>query len=90
MGLGGLDLNRALQGGAMSDGIWYAPALTADQDDGFAPSTKANPKPYGMPPFRHFLNDMQIAAVASYVRNSWSNQSGGVNQRQVNRVRNID
>lgn len=210
-GLGGMDLNRALQGGAMPDGIWYAPALTADKDGGlgawseqdivdllltgtsdrgsvvgpmsealrgvqhltdqdagdiaaylkslpaagltstpgndvndtlysmgktiygqycaachqdngkgqghqwptldgnslvrhqdptgllrvimdggFAPSTKATPQPYGMPPFRHFLNDMQIAAVASYVRNSWSNQSGGVNQRQVNRVRNID
>jgi len=24
-----MDLNRALEGGAMSDGIWYAPALTA-------------------------------------------------------------
>lgn len=64
--------------------------LRVIMDGGFVPSTKATPQPHGMPPFRHFLSDMQIAAVATYVRNSWSNKSGGVNQRQVNHARNMN
>jgi mono/diheme cytochrome c family protein len=32
----------------------------------------------GMPPFAPTLNDQQIAAVATFVRNSWGNSYGAV------------
>lgn len=38
---------------------------------------------HGMPPFAPQLTDEQIAAVATYVRNSWSNDSGLVLPRSV-------
>ena len=40
-----------------------------------------------MPSFAGKLNDQQIAAVASYVRNSWGNNFGEVKPEQVARVR---
>lgn len=41
-----------------------------------------------MPSFAEALDDKQIAAVASYVRNSWGNQFGPVKPEQVAQVRN--
>lgn len=38
---------------------------------------------HGMPPFEAQLNDHQIAAIATYVRNSWSNKYGPVLERSV-------
>jgi mono/diheme cytochrome c family protein len=32
----------------------------------------------GMPPFAPTLNDQQIAAVATYIRNSWGNDFGAI------------
>ena len=40
-----------------------------------------------MPPFGSKLDDNQIAAVASYVRNSWGNHFGVVEPEDVARVR---
>lgn len=54
---------------------------------GFAPTTSGNPRPYGMPPFGQVLNDAEIAAIASYVRASWGNDSPGVTPFQVERLR---
>lgn len=54
---------------------------------GFAPSTLANPRPHGMPPFGQTLSDQDVAAVATYVRNSWGNRAGVVTLPQVRRVR---
>ncbi len=54
---------------------------------GYAPSTAGNPRPYGMPPFVHQLNDDDIAAVASYIRNSWGNQADAVTATDVVRQR---
>ena len=48
------------------------------QNGGYAPSTQANPRPYGMPPFRHTLSDEEIAAVATYIRQSWGNLASPV------------
>lgn len=39
---------------------------------GFAPGTAGNPRPYGMPPFSHKLNDVEVAAVVSYLRSDWA------------------
>lgn len=35
---------------------------------GFAPGTRKNPRPYGMPPFNHILDDDAAAAVVTYIR----------------------
>jgi cytochrome c553 len=40
-----------------------------------------------MPSFANKLNDQQIAAVASYIRNSWGNHFGEVKSDQVAQVR---
>ena len=54
---------------------------------GFAPGTNANPRPYGMPPFAHVLNDDEVAQVMTYVRASWGNRGNEVTAAQVNRYR---
>ena len=54
---------------------------------GFAPGTAGNPRPYGMPPFRPLFTDEDIAAVVSYVRNSWGNKAGYVSPVEVDRFR---
>lgn len=54
---------------------------------GFAPATVGNPQPYGMPPYRTLLTDVEVAAVASFIRQSWGNQAGAVTVLNVQRVR---
>lgn len=53
---------------------------------GYAPATESNPRPHGMPPF-HALSDSDIAALATYVRNSWGNAAGAVSPHQVTPLR---
>lgn len=48
------------------------------QRGGFAPSTAGNPRPFGMPPFAGVLDDNEVAAVASFVRNAWGNTAADV------------
>jgi len=50
---------------------------------GFVPATQGNPRPYGMPPFGHVLDDSDIAAVLSYVRGSWGNDADMVSLRDT-------
>jgi mono/diheme cytochrome c family protein len=40
-----------------------------------------------MPPYGQTLSDDQVAAVATYVRNSWGNQFGAVQPQQVSSIR---
>jgi mono/diheme cytochrome c family protein len=54
---------------------------------GFPPGTAGNPRPYGMPPFAHVLEDGEVAQLVTYVRNSWGNHAGSVTPAQVNRYR---
>jgi mono/diheme cytochrome c family protein len=54
---------------------------------GFLPATAGNPRPFGMPPFAHLLSDDEIAAVATYVRDSWGNAAGAVEPHTVSRLR---
>jgi mono/diheme cytochrome c family protein len=54
-------------------------------DGGFAPSTKANPRPYGMPPFAQALSSEEVALVVSYVRNAWGNRASVVTSLEVDR-----
>lgn len=54
---------------------------------GYLPATAGNPRPHGMPPFQHLLSDEDVAAVATYVRNSWGNRAAGVGTMEVYRAR---
>ncbi|MFA6230197.1 MAG: cytochrome c [Rhodanobacter sp.] len=54
---------------------------------GFAPLTKAYPRPYSMPPFAQQLSDAEVAAVISYIRHSWSNRASAVRPEAVGRDR---
>ena len=51
---------------------------------GYPPGTAGNPRPYGMPPFRHTLDDEEVAAVVTYTLNSWGNKVGVVTPYDVN------
>ncbi len=51
---------------------------------GFPPTTKGNPRPYGMPSL--LLIDEEVAAVASYVRSSWGNAAPAVRPVDVTRL----
>ena len=54
---------------------------------GFTPTTKGNPRPYGMPPFGQSLSDAEVAAVATYVRSAWGNNAGAVMPLDVQKTR---
>jgi mono/diheme cytochrome c family protein len=54
---------------------------------GYLPATAGNPRPYGMPPFAHVLDDSAVAAVVSYIRGAWGNRAGAVSQLQVMKSR---
>jgi mono/diheme cytochrome c family protein len=54
---------------------------------GFQPATAGNPRPWGMPPFGHVLDDADVAAVVSVIRNRWGNQASAVSVNDVQRLR---
>jgi mono/diheme cytochrome c family protein len=54
---------------------------------GYLPATAGNPRPHGMPPFRHVLSDEDVAAVATFVRNSWGNRASSVGAIEVYRAK---
>ena len=56
---------------------------------GFPPSTEGNPRPYGMPPFSHVLSGEDIAAVVTYIRNSWGNVAPAVGPAEVDSARGV-
>jgi mono/diheme cytochrome c family protein len=56
---------------------------------GYPPSTRANPRPYGMPPFAYFMNDQEVADVVTYMRQSWGNRGTAINPADVARYRTV-
>ena len=56
---------------------------------GYAPGTKRNPKPHGMPPFSHILNDDEVAAVVTYIRVAWENSGTPVTAANVSELRTL-
>ena len=54
---------------------------------GFAPATRGNPRPYGMPPYATVLSDREVAAVLTTIRNSWGTSAAPVNTVDVQRYR---
>ncbi len=47
---------------------------------GFTPSTAANPRPFGMPPFQLLLNDRELVSVLTYIRSAWGNRASAVSE----------
>ena len=64
-------------------------AIRSVMNGGFAPGTAGNPRPYGMPPFSHVLDDAEAASLVTYLRSSWGNQAAPVSGREVNRYRAV-
>ena len=64
--------------------------------DGMHGAIEVKGKRYSSPPlppmtgFRQLLNDEEIAAVITYVRNSWSNRAKPVSAQQVAKIRKIE
>jgi mono/diheme cytochrome c family protein len=56
---------------------------------GFPPGTAGNPRPYGMPPFAYLLSNEQVAAVVTYMRQSWGNRGGAVSPADVAKYRSV-
>ncbi|WP_189691140.1 c-type cytochrome [Pseudorhodoferax aquiterrae] len=56
---------------------------------GYPPGTKKNPRPHGMPPFSHILNDEEVAAAVTYIRVAWGNSGAPVAPGQVNELRKL-
>ncbi len=54
---------------------------------GFPPQTAANPRPFGMPPFTQALDDADLAAILSFVRNAWGNRGSIVSAPDASRYR---
>jgi mono/diheme cytochrome c family protein len=54
---------------------------------GFMPTTAGNRQPFGMPPYGQVLNDYEIAAVATFMRQSWGNSAAPVSALDVLRVK---
>ena len=53
---------------------------------GFLPSTGGNPRPFGMPPYGQVLGTEEIAAVATFIRQSWGNSASRVSALDVIRI----
>lgn len=56
---------------------------------GFAPATAGNPRPFGMPPFGQVLKEDEIAAVTTYIRQSWGHKASAVSALDVVRARSF-
>src|SRR5690606_9254135 len=54
---------------------------------GFPPATAGNPRPFGMPPFTQALDDADLAAVLTFVRNAWGNRGSPLSAPDVSRHR---
>lgn len=61
--------------------------IQAVRSGGYPPTTAGNPRPYGMPPFGQALSDEDLAAVVTYIRQSWGNAASAVSALQVQQVR---
>ena len=64
-------------------------AIRVVLNGGLPPGTTGNPRPFGMPPFAQQLSDEDIAAVLTYVRNSWGNRAPAVSPADVQRYRSV-
>jgi mono/diheme cytochrome c family protein len=86
-GEGALPAYPALAGNPGMNALVAANGIKAVLNGGYAPVTRANPRPYGMPPFFSRLSDQEVAAVLTYARASWGNGGAPVPALDVERYR---
>jgi mono/diheme cytochrome c family protein len=86
-GEGALPAYPALAGNPGMNAVVAANGIKAVLNGGYAPVTRANPRPYGMPPFFSKLSDQEVAAVLTYARASWGNGGAPVPALDVERYR---
>jgi mono/diheme cytochrome c family protein len=86
-GEGAIDAFPALAGNRGVTMRIPANLIRAVLSGGYLPATHGNPRPYGMPPFAHVLNDAEIASVLSYVRGSWGNEAPAISPLEVQQYR---
>ena len=48
-----------------------------------------NVVPDGLPPFAQVMSDQEIAAVVTYIRQSWGNRAAAVSSADVGRYRSV-
>lgn len=58
-------------------------AIQALMFGGFGASTKARPRPYGMPAYAHKLTDDEAASVLTYIRSAWGNSASAVHPQAL-------
>lgn len=58
------------------------------QEGGFGLPTVEHPKPFGMPPFKMTLDDNTMAALLTYIRQSWGNSGSVVHPLDVHKLNN--
>lgn len=54
---------------------------------GYAPATRGNPRPFGMPPYATVLPDADVAAVLTFLRGSWGHRAAPVSELAVTQQR---
>ena len=86
-GEGALPAYPALANNPSMNAAVGANGIKAILNGGYAPVTRGNPRPHGMPPFFSKLNDQDVAAVLTYTRASWGNGGGAVSAADVERYR---
>jgi mono/diheme cytochrome c family protein len=64
-------------------------AIRALLHGGFAPGTRGNPRPYGMPPYGPLLDDREAAALVSWLRQAWGHRAAPVGARDVAPLRPV-
>jgi len=84
---GGQTLYPALAGNRMVRLPQAVNLVRAIAQGGFGPATPGHPRPFGMPPFAQQLKDTEIAALATYLRQSWGAQASAVEPQDVSRYR---
>lgn len=58
------------------------------QEGGFGLPSAQHPQPFGMPPYQQVLDDASMAALLTYIRQSWGNTGAGVEALDVHHLRN--
>ena len=58
------------------------------QQGGFGLPTSQHPQPFGMPPFQMVLDDNAMAALLTYIRQSWGNAGTAVQPLDVHQLNN--
>ncbi|ANG98737.1 cytochrome C [Brucella pseudogrignonensis] len=86
-GKGAPEIFPELQGNSMVTSSEIVPLLSVILDGTSIPSTEKRPAHLVMQGYRDRLNDEDVAALASFVRQAWGNNASSINAADVAKVR---